>query len=193
MRHRSFVKPLGNVYNKILRNEKLVRVFVPLVKSMALELGDGCLMVVFFCYFVKKGNFWRPSSRWSFSLEVFACISRQLEINSLKIQRSLKYMFYKNVNITLSVISYMHLKHVQNVALINKKKENIMIKINIHMQHICLTELAIWRTYRTNYVTFPINTFNLKVKVPFSLKDFTSRPYHLQGSYHIVCIKLKKI
>ena len=31
-------------------------------------------------------------------------------------------MFYKNVNITLSVISYMHLKHVQNVALINKKK-----------------------------------------------------------------------
>lgn len=57
MRHRSFVKPLENVYNKILRNEKLVRVFVPLVKSMALELGDGCLMVVFFCYFVKKGNF----------------------------------------------------------------------------------------------------------------------------------------
>ena len=27
---------------------------------------------------------------------------------------------------------------------------------------------AIRRTYRTNYATFPINTLNLQVKVPFS-------------------------
>ena len=34
------------------------------------------------------------------------------------------------------------------------KNENIMIKINIHIQHICLTDFAIWKTYRTNYANF---------------------------------------
>ena len=48
------------------------------------------------------------------------------------------------------------------------KNENIMIKTNIHIQHICLTDFTIRKTYRANYATLPINTLNLKVKVPFS-------------------------
>ena len=44
------------------------------------------------------------------------------------------------------------------------KNENIMIKANIRIQHIQLTDFAIVRMYRTNYVTFSIKILNLKVK-----------------------------
>ena len=53
---------------------------------------------------------------------------------------------------------------------------NVNIYIYVHIQHTCLTDFAITRAYRTNYVTFHINTLNLKVKVPFSQNDFASRP-----------------
>ena len=48
------------------------------------------------------------------------------------------------------------------------ENENIMIKTKIHVQHICLTDFAKRRMYKTNYATFPINKLNLNVKVPFS-------------------------
>ena len=35
-----------------------------------------------------------------------------------------------------------------------KKNENLMIKINIQIQHKCLTNFVIWRTDRTNYTIF---------------------------------------
>ena len=73
------------------------------------------------------------------------------------------------------MISHMHFKDMEGVASINKSKkykymenENIIIKTNIYMQHIFPTDFEIKRKYRTNYATFPINTLNLKVKVPFS-------------------------
>ena len=56
------------------------------------------------------------------------------------------------------------------------KNENVIIKTNIHIQHICLTNFAIRRVHRTNDATFPINTLNLKVNVHFSQNDFVSRP-----------------
>lgn len=56
------------------------------------------------------------------------------------------------------------------------KNENVIIKTNIHIQHICLTNFAIRRVHRTYDVTFPINTLNLKVNVHFSQNDFVSRP-----------------
>ena len=56
------------------------------------------------------------------------------------------------------------------------KNENMIIKTKMHIQHICLTDFAIRRMHRTNYVTFPINTLNLKVKIHFSQNDFVSRP-----------------
>ena len=54
------------------------------------------------------------------------------------------------------------------------KNENIMIQTNIHIQHICLTDFATTRAYRTNYATFHINTLNLKVKVPFCRQALAS-------------------
>ena len=48
-----------------------------------------------------------------------------------------------------------------------KKYENIIIKTNAHIQNIRLINFAKRRTYRTNYATSPINTLNLKAKVPF--------------------------
>ena len=56
------------------------------------------------------------------------------------------------------------------------KNENVMIKTNIHIQYICLTNSAIRRVHRTYDATFPIDTLNLKVNVHFSLNDFVSRP-----------------
>ena len=58
------------------------------------------------------------------------------------------------------------------------KNENIIIKTNIHIQHICLTDFAIRRMHRTYDATFPINTLYLKVKVHFHFlqNDFVSRP-----------------
>ena len=53
--------------------------------------------------------------------------------------------------------------------------ETIRIKTIIHIQYICLTDCAIRRTHRTNYATFPINTVNIKVKVPFSQNNFSSK------------------
>ena len=51
-----------------------------------------------------------------------------------------------------------------------------MIKTNMQMQHICVTDFAIWRADRTD-----INTLNLKVKVPFSQNDFASGLSILRG------------
>ena len=56
------------------------------------------------------------------------------------------------------------------------KRENIIIKINIHIQHICLTDFAIRRVHGTYEATFYINTLNLKVNVLFSYSDSVSRP-----------------
>ena len=56
------------------------------------------------------------------------------------------------------------------------KNENVIIKTNIHIQYICLTNSAIRRVHRTYDPTFPIDTLNLKVNVHFSLNDFVSRP-----------------
>ena len=56
------------------------------------------------------------------------------------------------------------------------KNKNIMIKTIIHMQHKGLIDFTICRTYRTNYATFSINTLNLKVKVPFSQNNISSKP-----------------
>ena len=36
--------------------------------------------------------------------------------------------------------------------------ENTIIKTNIHIQHICLTDFAIRKMHRTYDATFPINT-----------------------------------
>ena len=47
------------------------------------------------------------------------------------------------------------------------KNENIIIKTNIHIQHICLTDFAIRRMHRTYDATFPINTYLLKSKYIF--------------------------
>ena len=55
------------------------------------------------------------------------------------------------------------------------KNENMIIKTNIHIQHICLTNFGIRRVHRTYDATFPINTLNLKVNVHFSQNDFVSR------------------
>ena len=55
------------------------------------------------------------------------------------------------------------------------KKVNI-IKINIHIQHICLTDFAIRRMHRTYDATFYINTSNLKVNAGFPQNNFASRP-----------------
>ena len=56
------------------------------------------------------------------------------------------------------------------------KRENIIIKINIYIQHICLTDFAMRRVHRTYEATFYINTLNLKVNVLFSYSDSVSRP-----------------
>ena len=56
------------------------------------------------------------------------------------------------------------------------KNENVIIKTNIHIQHICLTNFGIRRVHRTYDATFPINTLNLKVNVHFSQNDFVSWP-----------------
>ena len=78
------------------------------------------------------------------------------------------------------MISNMHFKDIKGASSMNKSKktkkkrikymknENIMIKTNIHIQRVCLTDFAIRNAYRTNYATFTINTLNLKVKVRFS-------------------------
>ena len=66
------------------------------------------------------------------------------------------------------------------------KRENIIIKINIHIQHICLTDFAMRRVHRTYEATFYINTLNLKVNVLFSYSDSVSRPQQSKVSFHIV-------
>ena len=76
--------------------------------------------------------------------------------------------------------SNMHFEGIKSVASMKKatkkekrikyiKKENIIIKINIHMQHTCLTDFAIRRMHRNYDATFYINTLNLKVN-DFSLR-----------------------
>ena len=52
--------------------------------------------------------------------QVFVCISRQPDLNSFKIQRSIEYMFY---NTTLHIISNMHFKGIKIVALMNNSKK----------------------------------------------------------------------
>ena len=59
---------------------------------------------------------------------------------------------------------------------IYEKKKYIIIKIHIHIQHICLTGFAIRRMHRTYDATFYINTLNLKVNVIFPQNNFVSRP-----------------
>ena len=39
------------------------------------------------------------------------------------------------------------------------KNESIVIKTNIHTQHICLTDFDIRRMHKTYDATFSINTF----------------------------------
>ena len=56
------------------------------------------------------------------------------------------------------------------------KNENIMIKTDTYIQDICLVDLAIRRTYRKNYATFPINTLNLKMKILYSQNYFFTWP-----------------
>ena len=69
------------------------------------------------------------------------------------------------------MISNMHFKDIKCLASINeskkKKNENIIIKTNVHIQNIRLINFTERRTCRTNYATSPINTLNLKAKVPF--------------------------
>ena len=47
------------------------------------------------------------------------------------------------------------------------KAENIAIKTNIDIHHVCLPDVAIRRMHRTYDATFAINTLYLKVKVHF--------------------------
>ena len=93
-------------------------------------------------------------------------------------------MFIKMWYFTLHMISYMHFKGIKSVVSLSKSKkeakytkhENIIIQTIIHTQHICLSYFAIWQTYRTNYATFSINTLDLKVKIPFSQNNISSKP-----------------
>ena len=83
--------------------------------------------------------------------------------------------------------SNMHFKDIKSVASMSKsnnknkkrkktikymKNENIIIKTNIHIQYICLTDFVIKGTYRTNYALFPINTLNLKGESTFFSERF---------------------
>ena len=71
---------------------------------------------------------------------VFVYISRQPDLNSFKIQRSIKYMFYKNLIHYTKYDFFMHFKGIKSVASMHKSKkrnkwikymknENTMIKI----------------------------------------------------------------
>ena len=55
----------------------------------------------------------------------------------------------------------MHKKKKKKKWMKYMKNENIMIQINIHIQHnMCLTDFAIWRTYAANYKLFPLEHQN---------------------------------
>ena len=95
------------------------------------------------------------------------------------------------------MISNMHFegeKSVTSMKKATKKEKNnqiyeknyIIIKIHIHIQHICLTGFAIRRMHKTYDATFYINTLNLKVNVLFPQNNFVSRPLHPKASFHIV-------
>ena len=73
--------------------------------------------------------------------QVFACISRQPDLNSFKIQQSIKYIFYKIVIITLHMISNMHFKDIKGVASMN----TLNLKKKVPFSQILPSGLSILR------------------------------------------------